>query len=261
MPYFVDSKALYFKEKTGKWYPEWVQHPNELWDYNKGIPLDVFCPGTEGEQKFTKWFKWFKEYKPDNDEYILFSNLRTIFASYNLPYLALSQSTAKEVALDVFIKMNTTAAPLSTYDIVVAQVEAQIDTSLHDLVGDIRGLTPEVESYAKPEDLVLSASAFLQDRQPNNTTFLKNGFASQMIKNWDALVKGIRRAIDFLEEERIYDSKRLPSEVVLPRNLCPLGRKHLSSVMRKAKRGHYFVSIFGVLFSLTVTNARHNRGH
>lgn len=212
LPYFVDSKPLYFKQKTQKWYPEWVQNPVELWKY-KSIPLEIFCPGTEGEQEFSKWLELCDA---DKNVFIQLSKLRTIFASYNLPYLALSESTAKEVALDVFIKMNTTAAPLSTYDIVVAQVEAQIDQSLHDLVGDIRESTPEVESYAKPEDLVLNASAFLQDRPPNNSTFLQKGFAGQMIENWDALVKGIRRAIAFLEEERIYDAKRLPSEVVLP---------------------------------------------
>lgn len=212
LPYFVDSKALYFKKKTQKWYPEWIQSRVELWKW-KGIPLEVFCPGTEGEQEFSKWLE---ECEADKNVFIQLSKLRTVFASYNLPYLALSESTPKEVALDVFIKMNTTAAPLSTYDIIVAQVEAQIDQSLHDLVGDIRESTPEIESYAKPEDLVLSASAFLQDRQPNNTTFLQKGFSEQMIENWDNLVTGIRKAIAFLEEERIYDAKRLPSEVILP---------------------------------------------
>jgi hypothetical protein len=212
LPYFIDSKPLYFKEKTKKWYPEWVQSRTELWK-NRCVPLEVFCPGTKGQEEFSKWLE---DCDASRDDFILLSKLTTIFASYNLPYLALSESTPKEVALDVFIKMNTTAAPLTTYDIVVAQVEAQIDQSLHDLVGDIRESTPEVESYAKPEDLVLNASAFLQDRQPNNTTFLQKGFAEQMIENWDDLVKGIRRAIAFLEEERIYDSKRLPSEVVLP---------------------------------------------
>ena len=53
------------------------------------------------------------------------------FVVFNLPYLSLPVSTKKDTALDVFIKMNSSAAPLSTYDIVVAQVEAGMGKSLH----------------------------------------------------------------------------------------------------------------------------------
>jgi hypothetical protein len=71
-------------------------------------------------------------------------------------------TTKKETALNVFIKMNTSAAPLSMYDIVVAQVEAGLGQSLHDLVGDIRETCPALEMYYSPEDLALYASALLQ---------------------------------------------------------------------------------------------------
>lgn len=212
LPYYVDSEALHFNKKTKKWYPEWVKDPVQLWK-QKRIPLEVFCPGTEGEDEFSKWLE---KCEGDKNVIISLSKLRTTIASYKLPYLSLSDNTPKHVALDVFIKMNTTAAPLTTYDIVVAQVEAQIDQSLHELVGDIRESTPEIESYAKPEDLILNTSAYLQEKSPSNSNFLQMGFAGQMIANWDILVSGIRKAIAFLEEERIFDAQRLPSEVILP---------------------------------------------
>ncbi len=211
-PYYVESVGLHFNNKTKKWYPDWVKDPIQLW-HKKMIPLEVFCPGTEGEEEFSKWLD---KCPADKTVIISLSKIRTAIASYKLPYLSLAENTPKHVALDVFIKMNTTAAPLTTYDIVVAQVEAQLDQPLHELVGDIRESTPEIESYAKPEDLILQTSAFLQDRMPSNSFFLQKKFADQMIANWDTLVSGIRRAIIFLEEERIYDAQRLPSEVILP---------------------------------------------
>jgi len=41
-------------------------------------------------------------------------------------------------------------------------------------------------------------------------------FGTRMLSNWDALVRGICRAAIFLEEERIFDAARLPTDVVVP---------------------------------------------
>src|SRR2546428_440307 len=60
--------------------------------------------------------------------------LRDTVRAFNLPYLALPVKTPKEVALDVFIKMNTSSVHLSTYDIVVALVEEETGRSLHEHV-------------------------------------------------------------------------------------------------------------------------------
>jgi hypothetical protein len=58
--------------------------------------------------------------------------LRLRFAEFNLPYLALPMETAPEVALNVFVKMNTRAVELTAFDILVAQVEEAAGQSLHD---------------------------------------------------------------------------------------------------------------------------------
>ena len=124
-------------------------------------------------------------------------------------------STKKETALDVFIKMNTSAAPLSIYDVVVAQVEAGLGTSLHDLVASIKQACPIAEYYP-PEELVLYASALLQGRPPTNATYMGTDFGKQMLQDWDSLVEGIARAVAFLEEEHVFDAARLPTDVVVP---------------------------------------------
>src|SRR5438874_1578948 len=81
------------------------------------------------------------------------SGLRGQFAKFNIPVLSLPSTTPKETALSVFIQMNTSATPLSAYDIVVAQVEAGTEKSLHDLVSDLKASGPHVEDYVSASDL------------------------------------------------------------------------------------------------------------
>lgn len=181
------------------------------------IPLDLCAPGDAANDRYKLWAK---EAIPDADEREevgeIRAKVRETFATFNMPYLSLPVTTSKETALDVFIKMNTSAAPLSTYDIVVAQVEAALGQSLHELVGACREACPGIVSYYEPEDLVLYASALLQDKPPTNATYLAKGFGEALLAHWDELVSGVQRTVTFLEEERVFDAKRLPTDVVLP---------------------------------------------
>ena len=59
------------------------------------------------------------------------TTLRERVTHFNLPYLSLPADTNKAVALQVFINMNTNSQPLSLYDIIVAEVESVVGTSLH----------------------------------------------------------------------------------------------------------------------------------
>ena len=51
----------------------------------------------------------------------------------NLPYLSLPVSTSADVALQVFVNMNTNSKPLSMFDLTVAKVESVAKASLHAL--------------------------------------------------------------------------------------------------------------------------------
>lgn len=123
--------------------------------------------------------------------------------------------TPKDIALDVFIKMNTSAVPLSAYDIVVAQMEAASGQSLHALVAELKDKAPLVEHYTDPAGLVLSAAALLENRPATQASFLKLDMP-QLLRNWKTIAQGIEFATKFLDEEGIYDSDRLPSITVLP---------------------------------------------
>ena len=202
---------------NGKRYPLWVDDPIRVWE-RRLIPVRLLSPVPKGEKEFEKWAKLAA--RDDTNELIslisLGTDLRTRFAQFNLPFLSLPTDTPKETALDVFVKMNTSAQPLSIYDIVVAQVEAATGFSLHELVEELRKQAPMLEIFADPSQVILNAGALIQNRAPSRSVMLGNDFAKGLIDSWDNLVSGTQRAVPFLDEEHIFDSMRIPSDAVTP---------------------------------------------
>lgn len=216
MPYFIDSVGRWKKPEDKAYRPFWANDPKELWS-RRMIPLDLCAPGDEARERYSAWARQAIP-EPEEREQVSETRgrVRETFATFNMPYLSLPATTSKDTALDVFMRMNTSAAPLTTYDVVVAQVEAAMGQSLHDLVGACRQSCPGLEAYYDPEDLVLYASALLQDKAPTNANFLAKDFGRNLLEHWDELVRGVRRTVTFLEEERVFDLKRLPTDVVVP---------------------------------------------
>ena len=201
--------------KNGSRYPLWVDTPKECW--SRGfIPIRLLRP----EDIMAEIRQWIKEAIPDNrekqddlfDEIIA---LRDRVKAFNLPYLALPASTPKEVALDVFIKMNTSSVHLSTYDIVVALVEEETGKSLHEHVDALAEAVPRAADYADLPSLVLDVTALRQDRIPSQAGYRGINY-TKMIDEWDTLVTGIEGMVRFLEEETIFDAQRLPSYTAIP---------------------------------------------
>ena len=181
------------------------------------IPLDLFAPDLSAQQRFREWVNEATIEQAERDSISdTVSLIRQKFAGFNLPFLSLPVGTKPLTALDVFIRMNTSAAPLLTYDVVVAQIEAGMGKSLHDLVADTRTVSPTITAYYAPEDLALYAGALLQGRAPTNATYFAKDFGPQLLANWDKFLHGVSRAVDFLEQERVFDSGRLPTDVVVP---------------------------------------------
>ncbi|RPJ63923.1 MAG: DUF262 domain-containing protein [Dehalococcoidia bacterium] len=216
MPYYIDSVTRWQNKGDKSWRPLWVNQPKEQWK-RKMIPLHLFNPDISAQQNFRDWVKEAIEGQEERDSISDFvSTIRLKFASFNLPFMSLPVTTNKQTALDVFIKMNTSAAPLSIYDIVVAQVEAGMGKSLHDLVADARSHCPAISAYYSLEDLTLYSHALLQGRPPTNATYMDTDFGPQLLANWNTFLDGVSRSVAFLEEERIFDATRLPTDVVIP---------------------------------------------
>src|SRR5699024_9332444 len=140
---------------------------------------------------------------------------RNTVANYNLPYLSLHAANPKHVALDVFIKMNTSAVRLTPFDIIVAQLEAHVGQSLHDLLEKLRTEVPDAEQYDNPGDLVLNVASLREDRLPGQASYQRLDL-NKVADDWDDIIGGIKWAVELLKEERVFDSIRLPSVAVLP---------------------------------------------
>ena len=145
--------------KNVKRYPVWTDDPAECWQRGF-IPISLLRP-EDIKDEIDQWVEnaipeetadKFTAYKTISS---LISDLRVNLREFNLPYLALPAKTPKEVALDVFIKMNTSSVKLSMYDIVVALVEDETGKSLHEHVDALAAAVPRASNYADLPSLVL----------------------------------------------------------------------------------------------------------
>ncbi len=211
--------------RNGRRFPLWADDPVGCWE-RQLVPIHLLRPDSDAEAETDKWLKQAlklpEKLEQATPEQILeyhnlagqLSKLRQKVASFNLPFLSLPVGTPKEVALNVFIKLNTNTVKLTAFDIIVAQTEAATGESLHDLVASLRSEVPALEAYDAPQDVVLGASALLQDRVPNQSGYLALDL-ERMVADWSRLVSGAQKATKFLEEERVLDNQRLPTESVL----------------------------------------------
>ncbi len=201
--------------RNGKRYPVWVDEPGQVW--GRGfIPLRLLRPG-DIHTEIGEWCDAATRNDVAESRSLerQINALRESIAAYNIPFLALPSETPRDVALNVFVKLNTTSVKLTAYDIIVAQLEAATGQSLHDLIGEIHAAVPVVDRYLEAEDLVLDAAALRDDRSPTQASYFKLDL-DRVVSEWSAIADGIRWAISFLEDESVYDGKRLPTTAVLP---------------------------------------------
>jgi hypothetical protein len=142
------------------------------------------------------------------------NHLREIVRHYNLPYLALPSDTPKEVALQVFINMNTNSKPLSLYDIIVAEIESVTGKSLHDHEAELQLKAPKAIRYGNLRHLILATSALLQDKVPNNRGMIEMD-KSQILALWPSLTRGVDKMTDLLARLGVIDEARLPTNAIL----------------------------------------------
>ena len=213
------SKPLIYSQgrwmRNGRLYPLWVDRPKECWR-RRLIPVRLFRPDNEAEQELYEWVGAAVDDAPVQIMEItrVVMPLRQRFAQFNLPFLSLPVGTPKPVTIDVFVKMNTRMVRLTTFDIIVAQIEDAAGESLHDLVKGLTSRVPHLSDYVDPKDIVLPASSLMQNRSPNQTGQMGLDF-DEVVENWPKLISGAERTIRFLEQERIWDRARLPTESVL----------------------------------------------
>ncbi len=210
--------------------PRWAEEPTKCLERGL-VPVSLLRPGDVSKEiehwldeatkplkpqptdvdAFTK-LEEFGEFKKALSDEI--SALRVRVTQFNLPYLSLPADTSKDVALQVFINMNTNSKPLSLYDIIVAEVESVAEQSLHDLVASLTDKCPKARRYGNVSDLILSTSALLQEKLPNTRGMIEMD-KKQLLANWPKLESGVERMASFLESQGVFDESRLPTNAVL----------------------------------------------
>ena len=209
--------------------PRWAEEPSKCFE-RSFIPIALLRPGhiapdswlstataplepTEAEPDAFKKYKAYSGLKDKVKGEI--TTLRERVTHFNLPYLSLPADTSKDVALRVFINMNTNSKPLSLYEIIVAEVEGIAGTSLHDKQATLNEHCPSAGHYGDLSDLILSTSALLQDKTPNERGEIEMD-KKVMLENWAKLERGLDRMARLLASQGVYDGERLPTNAVLP---------------------------------------------
>lgn len=197
--------------KHGNRMPLWADLPGDCLE-RQLFPVSILCPGSKGEQTMDNWTEAAQTDKA-TDKAIM--RLRQRLASYPIPFLSLPVTTEQETALDVFIKMNTSASPLKDFDIVVAQLEGAVGDSLHDMIAELKDKVPAAGDYGKVEDAALAIGALLNGKPPLKRTYLDPAFGSELANVWDQVVVGLKRGVSFLRDEAIFNERLLPTELIV----------------------------------------------
>lgn len=200
--------------RNGKLFPLWADDPRGIHERNY-IPLRLLRPG-EVAGEVGRWCDDATAGDIEESRALerRIQGLRERVITFNIPYLSLEATTPKDVALDVFIKMNTSYVRLSAFDILVAQIEAEAGESLHDLLTKLEGRVPAVRAYLDPEGLILDVASLRENRAPTLTSYNRLD-VSRLVTEWSDVVEGVAWAIEFLEQERIFDGERLPTIPVI----------------------------------------------
>lgn len=196
------------------------------------VPVDLLCPGDHGA-RVEAWVKdATAEMEPaDNDPEALtkykrleaqrlelrntLTTLRERVTHFNLPYLALPVHTDADVALQVFVNMNTNSKPLSMYDLTVAKVESAAGASLHELQEQLEEKHVELTHYGDISQPILHVAALLQGFMPNQGGVGMMDKA-QLVKDWPRIERAMVRTAGFMARQHVYDETRLPTNVVIP---------------------------------------------
>lgn len=212
MPRWVDDPAKCFERGL---LPVFLLRPGDiateidLWLNEATKPLEPADDDPDALPKYRAYTATRDKVKAE------ITTLRERVTHFNLPYLSLPADTSKDVALQVFINMNTNSKPLSLYDIIVAEVENVAEKSLHSLEEDLKYKCPKASRYGNFSDLILSTSTLLQEKLPNMRGMIDMD-KKQLLANWPKLERGLERMASFLERQGIFDEVRLPTNAVLP---------------------------------------------
>lgn len=227
----IHCQARWPKKSTPELrYPVWADAPARCFERGL-IPVDLLCPGDHSVQ-VERWIAAAtSEMEPPDDApdalaryrslekmrlelRTTLTTLRERVTHFNLPFLSLPVTTAADVALQVFVNMNTNSKPLSMYDLTVAKVESSAGASLHALQEQMEAKHVELTHYGDISWTLLTTSALIQGKMPNKSG-VGSMDTSRMVKDWPRIERALVRTVGFMKRQQIHDEARLPSTPVV----------------------------------------------
>ena len=192
----------------------WIGDSGKEFDKNL-LPVRVLDPNSSSA--IIEWVKYQEEHKKI-DALVLqqfITDIKDRIMKEQLPYLLLPKETDLDVAIDVFIKINTSFVKLRPFDIAVAQFEAKNAESLQQYVDNLVAAVPEIdrlEGEGGMGDLALKVFCVKQGYPPTFGNYRK--LAMKKIEHdWSDLQASLKWVAGVLYERQIYQEKTLPSKV------------------------------------------------
>ncbi|MDN2584340.1 DUF262 domain-containing protein [Aquibium sp. ELW1220] len=204
-----------WKSENGRWHPRWIEDPASIYSRNL-VPLYLFRPSSDADQR-QQWC----DKAVSNDHLAsrkLENSIRDVkerINHFNIPMLVLKSDTTREVALDIFIRVNTKGVALSAMDLVVAQLEARTKLSLSEMNETLYERCPALRLYDDGGQYALQA-ALLRDNKLPSQAFMLDLDLKRVADNWQELTDGLVWAIEFLASEGVITGAFLPTAVVVP---------------------------------------------
>ncbi|MFO7991768.1 MAG: DUF262 domain-containing protein [Thermoplasmata archaeon] len=224
----IRTVRLHTKKRGNGVYPKWREKDGSVFDRGL-VPLSLFHP--DNSKGLKNWARKFKD-REDVDVWDYIDELEVIAESikdFKIPHISLLPDAEPEDILETFIRTNTQAEQLKPFDLVVARTELS-GVDLHEKVSVLFDTVPELENRygmdpESPSDDAdfLRAAVLLKNELPTISNILKLD-GNHLENIWDDLIKGVDQSINFLENESVFDNKRLPTEVIMPLLFCIYGK-------------------------------------
>lgn len=199
-----------FTKKSNRW----IGDARKEFDKNL-LPVRVLDPSSSSA--IIEWVKHQEEHKKI-DALVLqqfITDIKDRIMKELLPYLLLPKDTDLDVAIDVFIKINTSFVKLQPFDIAVAQFEAENAESLQQYVDNLVAAVPEaerLEGEGGMGDLALKVFCVKQGMPPTFGNYRKLDM-EEVERSWDALQASLEWVAKVFHEQRIYQKRTRPSRV------------------------------------------------
>ncbi len=234
--------------------PNWLNDPAECFRRMR-FPLNLMEPGNE--QAVAIFADRLLDAGINANEVVRIQQrllqIRATVANLVIPELILETDVPPDVALDVFVKMNTNNADLDPEDIAVAMVALQ-NVNLRNYFNDLAQNIPAIDNVVKIPWVVLATAALYNGWKPSAAEFRGEQMA-QFLANDDnraRIREGLTRTGEVLRHVKVYDAKLLPTKTVVPllatiwmrarygapdagaaQNLNAARQAHVKSFMRK----------------------------